>query len=352
MPKKCTITDVELFLTTHDIDRECTLLSDTYVNGKTPMKFRCNVCGEEFERSFEKIKLGRFCCHSCAMKKNWQGRKKTIDDVRTYLLEHAPRIQLISTVYENGKAPLEMICSCGAHFTKSFEHIQSDKYILCASCAHKINGFQKKYNQEDVEEIIKPLGYTLLEPYIDAHTPVKCQCSKGHIFNFCLTGYLQDGRQCNQCAIAAKSGINAYNWRGGISKVQEYLRYSAESWRQQILAETPYCDISGIAQNLEVHHLNTNFASIVEQALQELQLPAYPQIKNYSSDELQQLKDKVKDLHKQVKGVVLTKTLHTLFHQTYGYENNTEQQYIEFKAKIRKDKLYGISNTNTTDDST
>ena len=76
------IEDVKSFLLINDVNNECTLLSDTYKNIRTPLKLQCNICGEEFERSFENIKtVKHFCCSKCAAKKGGIKNIKYTSDI-------------------------------------------------------------------------------------------------------------------------------------------------------------------------------------------------------------------------------------------------------------------------------
>ena len=130
----------------------------------------------------------------------------------------------------------------------------------------------------------------MLGDYVNTHTPVLCRCAAGHEFKFYLTGYLNDHRQCPKCAIIARSGENAYNWKGGITSLSRTLRNATSMWRSKILEETPYCDISGETQDLEVHHLDMNFSDVVTQALSDLNLPLHATYGEYSTEEMESLR--------------------------------------------------------------
>jgi predicted RNA-binding Zn-ribbon protein involved in translation (DUF1610 family) len=65
--KKLTIEDVRNYLLTNDINNDCTLLSSVYINSHEPLKFRCNQCGKEFERSFTNVKRNqKYSCARCS----------------------------------------------------------------------------------------------------------------------------------------------------------------------------------------------------------------------------------------------------------------------------------------------
>lgn len=61
-----TIENVIKYLEENDTEHECTLLSDEYKNSTTPLLFKCNICGDTFERNFSKVKtVSYFCCPKC-----------------------------------------------------------------------------------------------------------------------------------------------------------------------------------------------------------------------------------------------------------------------------------------------
>jgi hypothetical protein len=76
---------------------------------------------------------------------------------------------------------------------------------------------------------------------------------------------------------------------------------------------------------------------------QEVALPIYINISQYTQDELDILSKKCLELHyKYGLGVCMTKPIHKEFHILYGLKNNTPEQYEEFK----KNKLIELVNRN------
>lgn len=56
------ISTVKQYLEEHD--NPCTLISEEYVNSRTPLKFQCK-CGEYFFRDFDHLKRGAYHCEKC-----------------------------------------------------------------------------------------------------------------------------------------------------------------------------------------------------------------------------------------------------------------------------------------------
>lgn len=77
-----TIEDVKKYLLENDTRNECILLSEEYLNSTTPLRFKCNLCGDEFEREFKKVKLGRFRCPQCGIIAGAKRNKYSAEDVQ------------------------------------------------------------------------------------------------------------------------------------------------------------------------------------------------------------------------------------------------------------------------------
>jgi hypothetical protein len=150
---------------------------------------------------------------------------------------------------------------------------------------------------------------------------------------FISIDFLKQGAECKYCAIDKHRGKNHYNWNGGISSLYQYLRYYMIDWKKESAKECGYrCVITGDKFD-EIHHL-VSFHDIVQNILKETNLEIKQNINEYSSEELELLKNKCIEIHKITeKGVCLTKDIHKLFHKIYGRKNNTPAQFYEFKSE-------------------
>lgn len=124
-----------------------------------------------------------------------------------------------------------------------------------------------------------------------------------------------------------------YNWKNGITPISVYLRGYTNSWVKQCLQKTNgLCELTK-KTCCDVHHL-FSFNQIVVLAHEINNIQIKPQIKNYTEEELQLLKNYIAEWHKDTtNGVVLCEEVHKLFHQNYGYGNNTPEQFEEFKQR-------------------
>lgn len=338
MPKKLTLEDVKKYLEENDKENLCSLLSDTYINSDTPLLFRCNVCGNTFERDYHHLKRGRFSCSSCANKNQKKSNKLTIEDIQNYIkhndLNH--ECLLLSTTYINSTTPLKFKCNiCGDTFERDVNHLFRKRF-RCPRCGRRAGASKLEYTKQDVIDTIEDEGLIIIGNYINASTGVKCQCSKGHIFDLYFSEYLQRGRSCPKCAIEKISGKNHWNYNGGgHQETMDMLRHAIIPWKYACFKKNNKCDITNSKFDLVVHHLK-DFADIVKEASFLTGVPIYNKVEDYSFEERERLTQKVIELHTIEIGVVLTRDLHNKFHSIYGKKNNTKKQYQEFKEKYQQ----------------
>ena len=337
MPKKLTIEDVKNYLIENDINNECTLISDTYINSSTKLDFQCNICGQNFQKDFSHLKSrGVFCCPTCSKKRASQS-KITIDFIRDYIKSNDVNnyCTLLSTNYINSTTPLEFKCNvCGKNFKRDWAHLRRGRF-RCEKCGIYAGATSLKYTVEDVKEKLSEREYELIGNYVNASTPVQVKCKNGHLFDLIFTHFLNGHSGCKQCANDNLKGENNYNWKGGLTEITEYLRKATYDWRREVYTSKGYnCEISNSNKDLVIHHL-VGFNTLVEKASLETGVPLLQHIGGYKREDLEKLKNRLVELHTIDIGVVLNKDIHSQFHKSYGKGNNTPEQFIEFKTNFR-----------------
>lgn len=335
MPSKLTIVDVQNFIKENDTEKVCTLLSKEYINSDTPLLFRCNICGQNFERDFHHLKRGRFMCQGCS-KKNAKKPPNTLtfEDIKKYIYENDLKHEclLLSTEYINSKTPLQFKCNiCGQMFERDANHLLKGRF-RCPTCGKKAGASKLEYTVKDVKDTIEDDGLTLIGEYENASTGVLCRCARGHTFDLYFSEYLYRGRSCPQCAIIGRSGKNHPNYNGGgHQEAMDAFRHVIIPWKKKCLRKANYtCDITGQQGDIVIHHLH-NFSEIVKQASTNTNIPIYNTIKEYTEEEREKLFIEILRLHEEDNGVVILRTLHNKFHSIYGTRNNTKEQYEQFK---------------------
>lgn len=129
------------------------------------------------------------------------------------------------------------------------------------------------------------------------------------------------------------------HYKGGISPISTYLRNLpiVSQWRKDTyVRENSRCQLTGKhvhGGNSDVHHLY-GFNMIVLEAHELYNIEIHEIVAEYTQEELYKLEEYIKNWHKDTSNaVLLSEDVHSLFHNLYGYGNNTKEQYIEFKQR-------------------
>lgn len=94
------------------------------------------------------------------------------------------------------------------------------------------------------------------------------------------------------------------------------------------------CVITGLSVD-NVHHL-VPFKDIVKEVFEVLNLERKGSIVDYTESEEQSIRNLLKELHIQYGlGAGLNKLVHKLFHDNYGYNNVTKEDFKSFVIGIR-----------------
>lgn len=327
MAKK-TIEEVREFIKKYS-DGKCELISEEYINKKTPLKIRCS-CGNVFERKFQNLNKYYIQCKECTNKMRSSKYRTSIDEVIFKI--NSTGCEYISGEYLNENSLLTIKCRCGNVFNKSFAKFSSGQ-DRCPECGNKkLSDSKIKYTLEDVQKVISEKGYKLLEEqYLGAHEKMRCICSKGHEFDLVFSQYLSGCSGCTKCAIAERSGTKHPNYTGGNSKVLEALRKCIDSWKKDIMELYDYeCPITGEKKDLSVHHL-ISFANILDICSKKCNVPIHKKLKDYDDyEDFVLLKNTVISFHEKRTGILISSRIHSDFHKEYGSKNNTQEQFNEF----------------------
>lgn len=207
----------------------------------------------------------------------------------------------------------------------------------CPSCGIHQGATHKKYTKEDVIKEIGKAGYTMTGEYVDAATPFKARCKRGHDTSLIFSQFLYKGTGCRECYKLDFRGPNHPLWKGGPSEVKEYIRKNIRAWKRQVLIRDNFqCILTKEnSSSLVVHHLKS-FNTILNEASKNTGIPILQKLTDYENEEYLQLTNEVIRLHDINNGVTLTKDVHDLFHEIYGKGNNTPEQFKEFICRFQK----------------
>lgn len=122
-------------------------------------------------------------------------------------------------------------------------------------------------------------------------------------------------------------------WKGGISELYTHLRRHIRPWKEDSMRDSNYkCLLTGDEFD-NVHHL-FNFSHIMKKTIEASGLPIHEQISSYSFEELELIEKICMRIHYELGlGVCLRQDVHKLFHDLYGYRDNSPEQFEEYKRR-------------------
>ena len=352
----------------------CNIL-DLHPNSTYLVKIKCDFCDKDFKRSYYLHNQHRnrsVCKKDCCNSKVCQQQKLEEANMIKYQTKSTLSIKEVIdkssyTINKNKQIRLQTIVS---DFLETHKHINTinlerdvdeldynskiryfcsnhmdygEKFITPLSmqldhdCFHcQID--KKKHSFDFVKDKFEEMGFLLVDAeYKNSNTPLKCIC-KNHpeITQEKTISKILEGHGCKYCFYDGKKRENNHNWKGGVSPLHNFLRAKINNWKKDSLKYYDFkCVISGQKHSrLEVHHIYS-FESILKETLNELTLPIYSSVSEYSDDELKMIEQLLVDKHNEYGyGVPLLPDIHALFHNIYGKGNNTQEQFTEFSTNF------------------
>lgn len=120
--------------------------------------------------------------------------------------------------------------------------------------------------------------------------------------------------------------------------LSEYIRRNNSEWKTQSMVNCGYkCILTGDRFD-DIHHIY-GLNLILNETLDELGIEVKLNMDEYTEKELRDILDlfKIKQ-SKYPLGVCLSKNVHMLFHNQYGYGSNTEEQWDKFVIDFKDGK--------------
>lgn len=337
MPKKLTIEYVREFVK-EKTNGECEVISSEYINSDAPLLIRCR-CGNEFERTFHKLRDREIMCLKCSNELLSKNQRKKIDEVISTI--NSTGCEYISGEYSNNKSILTIRCRCGRIFKKSFAKFCSGQN-RCPDCGKdSLRHSKTKYSLDDVKNKLSENGYCILneDEYTDCTSKMVCKCRRGHVFEMTFFTFLAGHAGCKKCANIENGGHNHWNYRNGKSDVKEALRHCIYSWKKEL--KRMYggkCAVTSAKTNIVVHHL-VDFNKLLEEASRESGVPVFDKISDYDNyGDFVKLKEALLKKHTFDIGIVISRRVHSKFHSNYtGYA--TPENFDDFLRKYYNTSL-------------
>lgn len=309
------------------------LLETEYKNNHTPMRYRCLKHPDKINSTILiAIRSGSGCPY-CA-----GNHKYTIEEVRDKFKERG--YELLEDQYKNSATPMKY--RCPHHPDKNLKISFSNFIHLGRGCPY-CSGVHLPRTFEEVNKIVSENGYELLETeYVNDKTLMRFRCLKHpdkvikNTFHSFTKHDIGSGcRICkNEKISEAEKGDKSHFWKGGVTKLNYFLRKSTKRWKQDVLKSYGYkCALTKMPhRDLQVHHCESYY-KIRDDVLKELGINLNTSRKDFNIEEFELVKKKIEERHKNVIGVPLRKPIHKLFHTLYGKSNNTIEQFYEFEER-------------------
>lgn len=122
------------------------------------------------------------------------------------------------------------------------------------------------------------------------------------------------------------------------NNLSEYVRKNNLEWKEKSMINCKYkCVLTGNRFD-EIHHIYS-LNLILNETLEELNIDIKPTMDDYTGEELDDILNifRIKQSEYPL-GVCVCKEVHMLFHNKYGYGNNTEEQWKEFFNDFKSGK--------------
>lgn len=193
MALKLSFDQVALAFSTHGLE----LLAESYVNSKTPLPYRCKVCGHVGEKPYGSV---RACegCPSCWNKRRQQPRKHSLQEAGNFFAER--QLELLASSYRNPGVPLPYRCLvCGFEGKLRLTDVMQ-KACGCRICGIRRRGLASKLDFEEFRKQQREQGIEVSPAkYENVETRVEACCLVCHFGWVTTVNCLRSGRGCRKC---------------------------------------------------------------------------------------------------------------------------------------------------------
>lgn len=303
--------------------------------------FECKICGNKWNADTWSVWSGNGCteCRNRIFSEKYSFK---FEDVKEYI--KLKNCKLLSIEYKNSKIPLIIQFEC-SHIGKKTNFESFKRGRRCRICGLEKSKVSRKYSMERINKIMEDNNLIFIDfpdEYINRNSKIKYTCNYNHINYVAFSSFLK-WHKCFVCSridlIERISGVNASNWRGGLTNIRDYLQNRITRWKKESIKQCGgKCVISGEKYD-DIHHVYS-FNSIFKESIKELNFELKENAGDYKKDDLKLLLKKLRELHMRYPlGACLTRDWHMKFHNIYGYGDTTPEMWYEFLEKIKSGKI-------------
>jgi hypothetical protein len=259
-----------------------------------------------------------------------------------YCLEEGKKTILRKPYYkyinQNEKSIIKKDCCEKCKGKKQREYFLSKYGVVQNSQLKTVREKISKANLIDEEEVnrdFEKLNYIKLSRYTGYNNPIEFICKKHKELGIQTTTYSIVKRfnsGCKKCRYESVTGENCHLWKGGITNLKLFLRGKLGRWKGECIKKHGrICILTG-DKHIEFHHIY-GFNKVVFQTIEELNIPIYDKVNKYSDEQLRIIEERFYKIHDKHLGIPINKDIHKIFHNEYGYGDNTLEQFKLFKTR-------------------
>lgn len=161
-------------------------LSTEYINGTTPMDWKCKK-GDKWSSRFTTMKADNSWCPYCS------GRRNNNLEVCKRVAEERGG-KCLSTTYKNNKTPMEWECKYGHTWKNKLDSIKNDKH-WCPDCSSTA----KLTLEHCIQHAEAKGGKCLSTEYINDDTHMEWECKEGHKWSANFHNMRNKDAWCPRC---------------------------------------------------------------------------------------------------------------------------------------------------------
>lgn len=166
-----------------EINKDLEVISEEYINSRTPLKLRCTICGNIIEKPLKDI-YKNFTCSKCR-NKDGKFQRLSIEEIQEKAKIKSPGITILSDKYIHAKNPLKCQCEKCGHIWDVKMRILRDG-TKCPNCNKDKPKKQRKdrvnsgkLTKEIVKQRLSHISDDIIVNYNDfekSSSKMRCKC--------------------------------------------------------------------------------------------------------------------------------------------------------------------------------
>lgn len=306
---------------------------DDYENDRTRLNIICNnhMDAGVQETNFANIKKNKHCCQQIR-----KTSMKRIDgnQVIQEFIDHGLVPMFKPEEYVSSNTPMPY--TCPSHLDAGIQHRCRDSVFISVGCGECVNERRASAYRSSPDKVLKYFTDRNISPvdltqYSNRTSEMKFICPMHP--NYIQTTRLDILRNTKvPCAYCREDN--------SLSSLNRKIRSSIGKWRKSSEKACEYSCILTGSLDYEVHHLYT-YNNIILDAMKNLKIDKRAK---YSAEEIKAIRKEVILKHEELLGVCIHPALHIEFHKIYSKDNNTPEQFEEFKKRYETGEFEELLN--------